>query len=60
MKQEKEFVRTQALIGDAAEHLSTARIAVFGVGGVGSYVVETLARSGVGTLDIVDNDLVVW
>ena len=59
MKQEKEFVRTQALIGDAAmERLSTARIAVFGVGGVGSYVVEALARSGVGTLDIVDNDLV--
>lgn len=55
-----EFVRTEALLGtESMERLLNARVAVFGVGGVGSYVVEALARSGVGTLDIVDNDKVV-
>ncbi|MBQ8166309.1 MAG: ThiF family adenylyltransferase, partial [Lachnospiraceae bacterium] len=43
------FVRTKNLIGDAAmEKLANARVAVFGIGGVGGHVVEALARSGVG------------
>ena len=47
------------LIGDnALSRLSACRIAVFGVGGVGGYVVEALARTGIGTLDIVDHDTV--
>ena len=47
------------LLGDAAmERLKNARVAIFGVGGVGGYVVEALARSGVGELDIIDNDTV--
>ena len=54
-----QFQRTEMLLGDAAmERLSKARVAVFGIGGVGGYVVEALARSGVGTLDIIDNDIV--
>lgn len=54
-----QFSRTEMLIGaDALEKLKNSRVAVFGVGGVGSYVVEALARSGVGTLDLVDNDTV--
>lgn len=54
-----QFSRTEMLIGaEALEKLKNARVAVFGVGGVGSYVVEALARSGVGTLDIIDNDTV--
>lgn len=49
--------RTARLIGGAAvEKLMASRVAVFGVGGVGGYVVEALARSGVGTIDLVDND----
>ena len=53
------FSRTQALIGeDALNKLKSARVAVFGVGGVGGYVVEALARSGVGTLDLIDKDVV--
>ncbi len=52
-----QFSRTRLLLGDAGmERLKASRVAVFGLGGVGSYVVEALARSGVGTLDIVDND----
>ncbi len=51
------YIRTKALIGeDAAERLRQARIAVFGIGCVGGYVVEALARSGVGTLDLIDHD----
>ena len=51
------FIRTEMLLGSAAmEKLSRSRVAVFGVGGVGGYVVEALARSGVGAIDIVDND----
>ena len=47
------------LLGDKAmERLSRARVAVFGIGGVGGDVVEALARSGVGTLDLIDNDCV--
>ena len=40
------------------ERLKKARVAVFGIGGVGGYTVEALARSGVGTLDLIDNDKV--
>lgn len=54
-----QFSRTELLLGpDAIEKLHNSRVAVFGVGGVGGYAVETLARSGVGTIDIVDNDTV--
>lgn len=53
------FSRTQLLLGPAAmERLAGARVAVFGVGGVGGYVVEALARSGIGGLDLIDNDRV--
>ena len=48
---DEQFSRTAALLGDAGiERLSRARIAVFGIGGVGGYVCEALARSGVGSL----------
>ena len=53
------FSRTELLLGEEAmERLKNARVAVFGVGGVGGYVVEALARSGVGALDLIDNDTV--
>ena len=53
------FSRTEMLLGEKAlERLKAARVAVFGVGGVGGYVVEALARSGVGALDLIDNDTV--
>lgn len=53
------FSRTQILLGgDAMEKLKKSRVAVFGVGGVGGYAVEALVRSGVGTIDIFDNDTV--
>ena len=53
------FSRTALLLGDEAlARLKKARIAVFGVGGVGGYAVEALARSGVGALDLIDNDTV--
>ena len=53
------FSRTAILLGeDALGKLKKARVAVFGVGGVGGYVVEALARSGVGKLDLIDNDIV--
>ena len=49
-----QFSRTALLLGEQAiEKLKNARVAVFGVGGVGGYVVEALARSGVGTLDFI-------
>ena len=55
----EEFSRTELLYGSAAlDKLSSSRVAVFGVGGVGGYVVEALARSGVGALDLIDNDKV--
>ena len=48
-----QFSRTQLLLGqDGMERLFRARVAVFGIGGVGGYTVEALARSGVGTLDL--------
>ena len=54
-----QFSRTELLIGQEGMNcLRNARVAVFGIGGVGGYVVEALARSGVGTLDLVDDDKV--
>ena len=53
------FSRMERLYGkEAIEKLSRCRVAVFGIGGVGGYVVEALARSGVGALDLIDNDKV--
>lgn len=53
------FSRTEQMIGaDGLQKLKNARVAVFGVGGVGGYVVEALARAGVGAMDIIDNDTV--
>ena len=55
----EQLERTEMLIGsEAVSRLKNARVAVFGVGGVGGYAVEALARSGVGTLDLIDNDTV--
>ncbi len=52
-----QFLRTEMLLGSAAmEKLRAARVAVFGLGGVGGYAVEALARSGIGALDIIDSD----
>ena len=52
-----QFSRTQLLFGqEAMERLSRCRVAVFGIGGVGGYVVEALARSGIGALDLIDDD----
>lgn len=54
-----EYSRTEALIGEEGmARLAHAKIIVFGIGGVGSYVVEALARCGVGSLTLVDNDVV--
>lgn len=54
-----EFSRTELLLGsEAIVRLKQARVAVFGVGGVGGYVVEALARSGIGQLDLIDMDTV--
>lgn len=53
------FTRTQMLLGKAAlDRLAAAHVAVFGVGGVGGYAVEVLARSGVGAIDLIDKDVV--
>ena len=53
------FKRTELLLGESAvKKLSGCRVAVFGIGGVGGYTAEALARSGVGKLDLVDNDTV--
>ena len=53
------FSRTALLLGiDAMEKLKSSKVAVFGLGGVGGYVVEALARSGVGALELVDHDTV--
>jgi len=57
---EDRFSRSRMLLGEEAmKKLAASRVAVFGVGGVGGYVVEALARSGVGELDLIDNDKVV-
>ena len=54
-----QFSRTELLIGkQAIEKLKQAKVAVFGIGGVGSYVVEGLARAGVGSFILVDKDIV--
>lgn len=54
---EEQFARTGMLLGeDAVERLAGARVAVFGLGGVGGYVVEALCRAGVGALDLIDKD----
>ena len=54
-----QFSRTQLLFGqEGMERLYRARVAVFGIGGVGGYTVEALARSGVGILDLIDDDRV--
>lgn len=56
---QEQFSRTELLIGkENLERLKKARVAVFGIGGVGGYTVEALARSGVGTLDLIDSDTV--
>ena len=55
----EQFFRTEMLLGSGAmEKLRNARVAVFGLGGVGGYAVEALARSGIGALDLIDNDTV--
>ena len=54
-----QFSRTRLLLGEEAMNiLKNSRVAVFGIGGVGGYVVEALVRSGVGTLDLIDDDSV--
>lgn len=59
MKVPEEFSRTAALLGEEAlQKLREAKVAVFGVGGVGGYVVEALARSGIGSLTLIDSDTV--
>ena len=56
---DERFSRTRALLGDdAMARLQNSRVAVFGLGGVGGYVVEALARSGIGELHLIDNDTV--
>lgn len=56
---DERFLRTAALIGDdAVEQLQNSKIMLFGLGGVGSFVAEALIRSGVGEIDIYDNDTV--
>lgn len=55
----QQFSRTESVFGEAAmQKLAASRVIVFGIGGVGGYTAEALARSGVGALDIVDNDTV--
>ena len=54
-----QFSRTELLIGKSGiEKLASSRVAVFGIGGVGGYVVEALVRSGIGEIDLIDNDKV--
>ena len=54
-----QLSRTRLLLGsDAMEKLKNARVAIFGLGGVGGYVVEALARSGIGALDLIDHDTI--
>ena len=55
----EEFIRTRMLLGDEAmTRLEKARVAVFGIGGVGGYTVEALARAGIGQVDLIDSDTV--
>ncbi len=54
-----QFSRTKLLLGETAmEQIFSARVAIFGIGGVGGYTAEALARAGVGTLDLIDSDTV--
>ena len=56
---ENQFTRAEYVMGkNNLEKIASSRVAVFGVGGVGGYVVEALARMGIGTLDLIDNDTV--
>ena len=56
---DNQFTRTELLIGkNGIEKLKNSKVAVFGLGGVGSYVVESLARSGIGNFILVDNDVI--
>ena len=56
---EDQFQRTESLIGDiAVKKLLRSKVIVFGIGGVGGYVCEALARAGIGSLEIVDKDLI--
>lgn len=55
---EQFYSRTRMLIGDGVERLKSAKVLVCGAGGVGGYVIEALARAGVGAIDVLDNDLV--
>ena len=58
-RMQEQFKRSALVLGeDAIEKLNNSRVAVFGLGGVGGYVVEALARMGVGTLDLIDGDKV--
>ncbi len=55
----RQFRRTEMIFGaDAMEKLKKSRVAVFGIGGVGGHVVEALVRSGIGEIDLIDNDVV--
>ena len=59
MNRDEIFARTRAMFGDEAmDRLYGAKVAVFGIGGVGGHAVEALARAGVGRLDLFDNDVV--
>ena len=54
---QEQFVRTALLLGEEGiDKLSRSKVAVFGIGGVGGFTVEALARSGVGYFLLVDND----
>ena len=56
---QEQFSRTELLLGrQGMERLKAARVAVFGIGGVGGHVVEALARSGIGAIDLIDHDRV--
>ena len=56
---QNQFSRTQLLFGEEAmDKLAASRVAVFGIGGVGGHVVEALARSGIGAIDLIDDDKV--
>ena len=56
---DQRFEREALLLGEeAVERLSACRVALFGVGGVGSYAAEALARCGVGTVELIDHDTV--
>lgn len=55
----EQFSRTELLLGEAAmKKLHASRVAVFGIGGVGGYTVEALARCGIGALDLIDSDTI--